>query len=212
MATPVYDSLFLPIAEKALGNAFDVLYRKAKLTDEEVIAGLRSTKIAQGFNQGNPYVIAGNSGNELAREILESLGKGDSFKRRYGNEPLNEYFWAGYVFAFFLWKSGHRMESSLRRLGIDTLIALYHPYHEMAIEAVYEKLEELLTKSKKPCALKYLRTAAHYSQSDLARASGVPLRSIQEYEQGRKNLGSAQISTVLAIAKVLWVDVEDLLD
>jgi len=54
MATPVYDSLFLPIAEKALGNAFDVLYRKAKLTDEEVIAGLRSTKIAQGFNQGTP--------------------------------------------------------------------------------------------------------------------------------------------------------------
>lgn len=53
---------------------------------------------------------------------------------------------------------------------------------------------------------------AGLSQSGLARRSGVTLRSIQMYEQRRKDLGKAAVSTVLALARTLGCRIEDLLE
>ena len=57
-----------------------------------------------------------------------------------------------------------------------------------------------------------IRVRAGLSQSGLARRSGVTLRSIQMYEQRRKDLGKAAVSTVLALARTLGCRIEDLLE
>lgn len=51
--------------------------------------------------------------------------------------------------------------------------------------------------------LKEYRTAAGLSQSQLAKASGVSVRNIQEYEQGKKDINKAQALTVYKIAQAL---------
>lgn len=60
--------------------------------------------------------------------------------------------------------------------------------------------------------LKMIREEKGYSQSQLARASGVSLRSLQHYEQGTKDINKASISTVLALADCLEVDIRQILE
>ena len=46
----------------------------------------------------------------------------------------------------------------------------------------------------------------------VAVISGVPVRSIQQYEQRRKDLNKAAAETVAALARALFCSVEDLLE
>lgn len=60
--------------------------------------------------------------------------------------------------------------------------------------------------------LKKIRINKGISQSDLANQSGVSLRTIQEYEQGRKSLNKASGETLYKLSKALNCNIEDLLD
>lgn len=60
--------------------------------------------------------------------------------------------------------------------------------------------------------LKRIRTAKGYSQNQLAELSGVSLRSIQMYEQQRKDINKAQSESIHRLAKSLGCKMEDLLE
>ena len=56
------------------------------------------------------------------------------------------------------------------------------------------------------------RKKARLTQAELAKRSGVSLRSIQMYEQHNKDINKASAETVLSLAKVLGCTMEDLLE
>ena len=60
--------------------------------------------------------------------------------------------------------------------------------------------------------IKALREARGWTQAELARRSGVSLRSIQMYEQRHKDINKASVETVYKLAKVFGCAVEDLLE
>lgn len=60
--------------------------------------------------------------------------------------------------------------------------------------------------------LDLLRQANDYTQAGLADVTGIPLRTIQEYCQGRKPLEKVSIVRCLLLAKALGCKVEDLID
>ena len=60
--------------------------------------------------------------------------------------------------------------------------------------------------------LDLLRQANDYTQAGLAEATGIPLRTIQEYCQGRKPLEKVSIVRCLLLAKALGCKVEDMID
>ena len=60
--------------------------------------------------------------------------------------------------------------------------------------------------------LKRIRIEAGITQAALAESSGVSLRTLQEYEQGRKPINQAAAITVYRIAQELKCIVEDLLE
>ena len=64
--------------------------------------------------------------------------------------------------------------------------------------------------------LKHYRTKAGLSQAQLAAKVGISVRTLQDYEQGRKPLEKAAAITVLRIACVLGLcllsDIEELID
>ena len=89
---------------------------------------------------------------------------------------------------------------------------MYSPYHEMDISHFCGKMAELYNLRKKISNLKMIRQTAGFSQKELSEISGVPLRTIQQYEQGQKNINSAKAETVLKLAKVLECSAEDLME
>lgn len=60
--------------------------------------------------------------------------------------------------------------------------------------------------------LKRLRAEAGYSQSKLAELSGVNIRMIQFYEQGARDINTAQAETVYKLAQALECNMEELLE
>lgn len=60
--------------------------------------------------------------------------------------------------------------------------------------------------------LKRLRTSCSCTQAHLAKQSGVSLRSIQMYEQRRKDINKAGAEALYRISKILGCTIEDLLE
>ena len=56
------------------------------------------------------------------------------------------------------------------------------------------------------------RSAISPKQSELAQQAGVSVRTIQQYEQRRKDINKAQTETLLKIARALVCTVEDLVE
>ena len=60
--------------------------------------------------------------------------------------------------------------------------------------------------------LKRIRMINGYSQSQLAKKSGVGIRSIQMYEQRNKDINKASVESLYRISEVLGCSIEDLLE
>lgn len=60
--------------------------------------------------------------------------------------------------------------------------------------------------------LKKARLAAGLSQSQLAEKAGLNVRTLQDYEQGRKDINGAAIRTMVRLADVLGVTERDLME
>lgn len=60
--------------------------------------------------------------------------------------------------------------------------------------------------------LKFTREDKGMSQSELAKASGVPLRQIQAFERGYRDINKAQVITVLQLSEALDCDVYDIIN
>ena len=60
--------------------------------------------------------------------------------------------------------------------------------------------------------LKENREKAGLTQKELSERSGVNLRTIQNYEQGYKDINKAQVLSLYKLAKALDVTMEDLIE
>ena len=60
--------------------------------------------------------------------------------------------------------------------------------------------------------MKRIRTAYGCTQAELAKRSGVSLRSIQMYEQRNKDINKASAETLLRLSRVLGCTMEDLME
>jgi transcriptional regulator with XRE-family HTH domain len=50
------------------------------------------------------------------------------------------------------------------------------------------------------------------TQKELANASNIPLRTLQQYEQRQKDINKAQGIYLYQLSKVLYCDIEDLME
>ena len=83
--------------------------------------------------------------------------------------------------------------------------------HEAAPTKAVDVFDQIMAQ-KEETNLAYYRKMKGLSQSQLAKASGLSVRSIQLFEQRKSNINNAQHNHLRAVAKVLGCDVEDLLD
>ena len=100
----------------------------------------------------------------------------------------------------------------LEYIPIDDIIRMYSPYHEMDIRHFCDRMNELYRIANPETKLKQLRQKAGFSQSELADASGVPKRTIQQYEQRQKSINKAQAEYLMMLARALNCSAEDLME
>ena len=217
-----YDETYLPGAQKRLGAFLDFATSGLGLNLTDAHAAFLASPLSRRFAAGDPAVVAGRSGEELALDILGS-GESDGVLTRkprkalsattwVPHESASPEYWTGWALAFYQWASGYAFEAIDERVCIADIRSLYTPYHEMDVRQFCDRLDELCSQAHPQTNLQARRLIAGLSQRQLSRASGVPVRTLQQYEQRQKNINHARADYVDALARALGCSTTDLFE
>lgn len=212
MTTHAYQEIYLNNAQSALGDAFDYAVNECKISGSDFVSFFITSSLSKQMENGDPSVLAGKSGIEIAAEVLlETTGK------EYDLFPTEHFarskeYWIGWAVAYYQWHSSRKFSEIFKALSFDDLEKMYYTLHEADITKFVEIADERIKEYFKDTNLKRIRKAYGFTQSELAKQSGVSLRSIQMYEQRNKDINKASAESLFRIAKVLGCSVEDLIE
>lgn len=200
-----YDESYLADAKDHLGDLFDYTVNTLGMNLRDAFERFAYSGVGEMFEKGHPLFLAGMSGSDLARRVLEATGRPGPYPK-YEFTGYSREYWTGWTLAHFQWFSGIRFKDIDRYgLPIEAIREMYHPLHEADISKFLEIAGARVKLST--VSLKEQRTNAGFTQAQLAQKSGVPLRLIRAYEQGTVALSHAEAGTVARLARALMCDV-----
>jgi DNA-binding XRE family transcriptional regulator len=167
---------------------------------------------AKQFERGNPRYVSGRSGIEIADEIVKNSKTANSYRPLEVHSSKTPEYWAGWALSQYQWHTAKPFDAILRFLPFSDIIAMYPALHEADVSKFFDIADSIISKNKTRTNLKRIRAAAGITQKKLAKESGVSLRSIQMYEQQKKDINKAHAISLAAIARVLGCDMESLLE
>ena len=201
-----YNDVYLEDAQFLLAELFETSVYVLDVPLADIWRRFILSQFSCDLGGGNGQVIGGLSGSEIAFALTGK--RVDKLPFIYDRTPE---FWVGYSLAYYQWLNNVSFGYLAKKLDINKLLTLYNPYHEMDITSFCEKIDSLIKANNNVNHLKQLRMRFGYTQNELAILTGIPLRTIQQYEQGQKSLNKAQTDYILALAKALYCHPEDIL-
>lgn len=207
-----YQEIYLSKAQAVLGEAFDYAVNACKISGDKFIKLFVASTVSEKLENGEPAFLAGKSGIELAADIVaETTGK------ELSAEPIVRFdrsveYWIGWAVAYYQWYSGRSYRSIFKAFTFDELQKMYAALHEADVSKFADIADARMRERFPETNLKRIRTVYGCSQAELARKSGVSLRSIQMYEQRNKDINKASADTLYRIAKVFGCTMEDLFE
>lgn len=195
-----YDRTYLERARISFGRMLDYAVYDLKYDLATFWKLFLFSPVSRQFESGDPSVLAGRSGVELA---LMATGKDQDYPKPVFSIERSEEYWLGWALAYYQWQTCLTFAQITEFIPIDEMLRMYYPYHEMDIRQFCDRLSELYAERKQHTNLKRRRLAAGMSQSQLAEITGIPLRTIQQYEQGQKSINRARAQYVIDLARAL---------
>lgn len=207
-----YSEIYLSNAKDNLSVFFDYLVNTCGYSADWSAALFVATGYAEQFERGNPAVLAGMSGIELAQAVLKKAYPGKSCAIAVQSEGCSPEYWAGWALAEYQWYSGRAFKDIFERIPMSVIVDMYSIYHEMDISQFNNAIDSFYESLKYDTKLKRIRESRGLSQRELAEESGVNIRSIRTYEQRSNDIDKAQARTLYKLSRVLGCSIEDLLE
>ena len=210
MMTNAYSELFVNDAMETLGEAFEYAVNNLKIKGQEFWDLFSQGRIGEAFSRGEVRYIAGMSGIELANTALQEYSiviEKQDYDLSISYPPE---YWCGWILAYYQWYTGKSFSRIQKKISFENLMNLYGVLHEADTSKAAQVLDRFF--EDESTNLAKARTEAGLSQSELAKASDVSLRSIQMYEQKNSNINNAQYNRLCAIAKALNCKIEDIVE
>ncbi len=212
MMIHAYQECYLNSAKRNIGIAFDYAINVCKISGADFVNMFLISNISKRIENGEPLYLKGKSGIEIAKEIIEqSTGKEIEYKEIINYEKSKEY-WIGYAITYYQWYSNKKFRLIFNAISYYDLEKMYFTLHEADISKLVEILDDIFKKKYPDTNLKRIRMEANLSQTELAKRSGVSLRSIQMYEQKNKDINQANVTSLYMLSKALNCNIEDLIE
>lgn len=207
-----YREIYVSKAQSVLGDAFDYAVHTCGIPGNDFVKLFIVSSVSKRMENGEPACLAGKSGIEIVREIVEET-KGQELRI----EPKEQFgrsreYWIGWAAAYYQWYSGRKYSEIFQTLSFENLQKMYDILHEADITKFVDIADSKIKEYFPETNLKRIRTVYGFTQAELSKASGVSLRSIQMYEQRNKNINKASADTVYSLARVLGCTMEDLIE
>ena len=202
-----YNEVYIDDACNLLGSYFDIAVNEYHYSINTAWKKFVFSDVCNSFEKGNPFVISGLSGTELFDKVV-----GFYFASKRVFLTKTPEYWFGYYIAYYQWCTSVRFGLIDRYITADEILDMYRVSHEMDVLHFVEQINYLINQRKLKTNLEMHRTSMNYTRKQLSKISGVSIRSIEQYEQGLKDINNAKAVTLMALARALLVDVEDLLE
>ena len=212
MTIRAYQETYLSKAQAALGDAFDYAINTCRIPGLDFMKLFTASSVSRRMENGEPVLLAGKSGIEIAADVVfETTGK------QLEAEPEEHFgrsreYWIGWALCYYQWFSGRSYSDIFKVLSYEDLANMYHTLHEADITKFVDIADEKIRAHFKDTNLKRFRTSYGCTQAELAKRSGVTLRSIQMYEQRNKDINKASADALYRISRVLGCNMESLLE
>lgn len=210
--THAYQEIYLSKAQSVLGDAFDYAVNTCDISGSDFVKMFIVSSVSKRMEHGEPAFLAGKSGIEIVGDVIaETMGKELLIEHKEHFGRSKEY-WIGWAVAYYQWWSGRKYSDIFKVLSFEELQKMYYTLHEADISKFVDIADARMKEYFPTTNLKRIRTAYGCTQAELAKRSGVSLRSIQMYEQRNKDINKASVDTIYRIAKVLGCTMEDLVE
>lgn len=212
MMTRAYQEIYVSKAQAVLGEAFDYAVNTCHIPGSDFVKLFAASSVSKRMENGEPAFLSGKSGIEIVMDVVaETTGK------ELHAEPQEHFgrsgeYWVGWAVAYYQWHSARKYSDIFKVISFDRFLKMYYPLHEADISKFVYIVDAHMKEFFAETNLKRLRTVYNCTQAELAKRSGVSLRSIQMYEQRNKNINKASADTLYRIAKVLGCTMEDLIE
>ena len=212
MMIRAYQETYLNKAQSVLGDAFHYAINTCNISGSDFIKLFVASSVSRRMENGEPAYLAGKSGIEIAAEVIaETMGKEIKAEPQMQMGRSREY-WIGWAVAYYQWFSSRKYGDIFKVVTFEDLQNMYYTLHEADITKFVDIMDKRMQAFFPETNLKRIRTAYGCTQAELAKRSGVSLRSIQMYEQRNKDINKASVESIHRIAKALGCAVEDLLE
>ncbi len=212
MEIHAYDEMYLSDAQNILGHAVDFAVMTLEIDPDFFEKALCVAPSAKQFMKGNPKYVTGMNGCEFARCVLDDVGMKYTDRDDAMYLDKSPEYWAGWALAYYQWFTDVSFTDIFKAISLENIIEKYPVYHEMDIMKFVEQMNTLMRTAFPYTRLRYHRNNHGLSQAELAFESGVPLRQIQLFEQGHRDINKTAAITLYKLAKVLNCSMEDLLE
>ncbi len=211
MTNCAYDEMYLPLAQRVMGDMYDFAVNTVGMELSAYHEMFIMSGMSHQIEIGNPAYVAGKNGCELAREVIQTCSDIEVGTEDIMNIDKSREYWIGWALAYYQWISGKSYKLIDQCVKIDKLYGMYDTLHEADVSLFVEIMDEKLSAFRKESMLKRLRKYAGLSQRALAENSGVPLRQIQLFEQGQRDINKTQGATLYQLSTALGCDMETLM-
>lgn len=210
--TRAYHEMYVGKAMNNIANMFDFAINDFGFDSEDFVGMFFSSGISRRLEVGDPKYLIGMCGEELALCVIEDATGIIPVVKISERPDRNPDHWCGWVIAYYQWLRNISFKELLNIMSYEEISSLYPTLHEADVTKFAEVMDSCRERQRRETNLKRIRTAYGYSQSELANASKVSLRSIQMYEQRNKDINKGQAATIMSLARALGCSMEALLE
>ncbi|HIV17653.1 MAG TPA: helix-turn-helix transcriptional regulator [Candidatus Alectryocaccobium stercorigallinarum] len=207
-----YSELYLDDAMRNMGEMMDYAANACYLDQDEFFALFMAGGFDVLFGAGDPKVVSGMSGTELAVSVLEQAGLFIEYPKALQSYKLSAEYWCGWIMAYYQWHTGISFKEIMRAVSFRKVRKLYPVLHEASQEKFVDTLNLILKREQPDTKLRLMRKQRGFSQRELAERSGVNIRAIQQYEQRLRDINKASVMSVAAMASAIGCGIEELLE
>lgn len=204
-----YNEIYLSDAMNCLADMMEYGVNECGIEPDELFGMFIGLGYADAFGSGNLKYISGMSGTALAQKII-SEGK-------LQTHPEKDYihvdaYWCGWILAYYQHKTAIPFRDIIKYITFDYLHMAYPALHTASEEKSVETFNDIIRREEKISHIQSARINYGYSQSELAQAAGINKRTLQEYENKRRDINKASGSVLCRLARALSCNIEDIME
>ena len=121
MMIHAYSESYLFDAKQNLAEMFDYAIRICKMDAELISKLFVQSGYADKFERGNPAIVSGMSGIELARKVISYAYPNRVFPEEFISGDRSNIFWAGWALAEYQWTTCKRFKDIFQEFRLQKL-------------------------------------------------------------------------------------------